>query len=230
MDASSILADIARGRTDRVTDLLVHGDAALTVTCEGATALQWCAYYGDVTALRMLFSRGASLKELGDDLGLNAAAFHGHWQLCQFLLEQGADVNMPLPDTGETPLHSALVSEDRTKYDLVVRVLLAAGADVHALTRPNARTGSFMRDAKTKGETPLHRAAAFGTAETIHLLLSAGADRSEGDEFGDSPLAWASWYRRPVEILRLLCYGAHKIHPEYRSMSRNLMGDPPGDE
>jgi len=26
----------------------------------------------------------------------------------QFLIEQGADVNKPLPDTGESPLHAAL--------------------------------------------------------------------------------------------------------------------------
>jgi uncharacterized protein len=230
MDAHSILLDIANGRTDRVTDLLVHSDEPLGLTHEGANALQWCAYFGDVTALRMLLARGASLKELGDDLGLNAAAFHGHWQLCQFLLEHGAPVNMQLPDTGETALHSALVHEDRARYDLVVRVLLAGGADVHALTFANASTGAFMRDARTRAETPLHRAAAFGSVETVTLLLNAGADRTEGDEYGDTPLAWASLHRRPVEILRLLCYGAHKIHPEYRPMSRNLLGDPHKDD
>ena len=32
-----------------------------------------------------------------------------------------------------------------------------------------------MRDCRTKGETPLHRAAAFGGEETIDLLLAAGA-------------------------------------------------------
>jgi hypothetical protein len=35
--------------------------------------------------------------------------------------------------------------------------------------------GAFMRDCRTKGEAPLHRAAAFGDAEAIQLLLDAGA-------------------------------------------------------
>ena len=70
-----------------------------------------------------------------------------------------------------------------------------------------------MRDAFTKEETPLHRAAAFGNEETIQLLLEAGADKSLKDLSGDSPLSWASWHNRPGNILSLLCYGDHQIRP-----------------
>ena len=72
-------------------------------------------------------------------------------------------------------------------------------------------TDSFMRDCRTKGETPLHRAAAFGTEETIQLLLDAGAQVDAKDMYGDSPLGWASWYVRPRPILRKLCYGPHRV-------------------
>ena len=55
-----------------------------------------------------------------------------------------------------------------------------------------------MRDARTRGETPLHRAAAFGTEETIDLLRGAGArPRRAKDAHGDTPLSWGSWYARP---------------------------------
>jgi ankyrin repeat protein len=64
-----------------------------------------------------------------------------------------------------------------------------------------------MRDCRTKGETPLHRAAAFGTEATIQMLLDAGARVDAKDMNGDSALAWASWYLRPRSILRMLCYG-----------------------
>jgi len=60
----------------------------------------WCAYYGDVTAVRLLLDRGETLATLGEDLGLNGAAFHGHWRLVEFLLEQGADPNFRDPETG----------------------------------------------------------------------------------------------------------------------------------
>lgn len=68
-----------------------------------------------------------------------------------------------------------------------------------------------MRDCRTKGETPLHRAAAFGDAEAIQLLLDAGAVIEAKDAFGDTPLSWASWYLRPRPILRMLCYGKYSV-------------------
>ena len=84
-----------------------------------------------------------------------------------------------------------------------------------------------MRDSRTKGETPLHRAAAFGDEETIRMLLAAGAEIDSPDMHGDSPLAWASWHLRPVAILRLLCYGDFRVHPGYKGMQKNLLGEPP---
>ncbi len=214
---ASLLECIAAGRTDLVLEL---PDPV------GDDALAWCAYYGDVSALRTLLARGADLARLGADLGLNGAAFHGHWQLCQFLLEQGAPVDGVPGDTGETPLHSALCSDDRLRYDPVVQVLLGAGADVHAATLPGIATGAFMRDCRTRGETALHRAAAFGTPATLALLLDAGAERATRDTHGDTALGWASWYRRPTEVLRLLCHGDIRIHPEHQSMRANLIGQP----
>lgn len=229
MTAASLLARIAAGRTDLVHDLLVTDAQSRNAVENGATPLQWCAYYGDVSALRHLLDHGDQLSQLGADLGLNAAAFHGHWQLCEFLIERGALVDFAMPDIGETPLHSALVSEDRVRYDPVVRVLLSAGADVNAHTIPGVETGNFMRDCRTRGETPLHRAAAFGSVDTIRILLEAGAKIDVRDAHGDTALSWASWYRRPAEVLRLLCYGPYRIHPDYRPLIANLVGGPLSD-
>ena len=83
-----------------------------------------------------------------------------------------------------------------------------------------------MRDCRTKGETPLHRAAAFGSEVTIDLLLGAGAAREAKDVNGDSPLSWASWYVRPDFILRRLCYGTFTIHPDRTPMRAALLGKP----
>ena len=188
--------------------------------------MQWCAYYGDVSAIRFLLGRGESLTSLGDNLGLNDAAFHGHWRLCEFLLEQGADVNHGAAGTGETPLHGALCTPQRTAHDLVVRVLLERGADPNSVTAAGAETAAFMRDCRTRRETPLHRAAAFGTEETVDLLLRAGAARAAKDVNGDTPLAWASWYGRPDAVLRRLCYGQFSIHPDRVPMREALLGRP----
>lgn len=210
-DDEALLARIADGRTDLVFEWLARGCAA-SAQSRGTALVAWCAYHGDVSALRKLMEHGESPSALGEDLGLHAAAFHGHWQLCQFLLERGADADYALPDTGETPLHAALCKANRPVYDHVVELLLAAGASPDRATHPQAESSAFMRDCRTRGETPLHRAAAFGSPRSIQLLLDAGADRRARDAHGDTPLAWASWHLRPPEVLRQLCYGSFSIH------------------
>ena len=207
------LRQLAHGRADLVFDLLAAGHPA-TAAVEGARLIQWCAYHGDVSAIKHLLAHGETLESLGPNFDLHGAAFHGHWQLCQFLIERGADVNHALPETGETPLHAALCKANRPIYDHVVEVLLASGADPNRATIPGVTTDAFMRDARTKGETPLHRAAAFGTERAVQLLLDAGASREARDAAGDTPLSWASWHLRPPSILRLLCYGSFTIHPD----------------
>jgi ankyrin repeat protein len=122
-----------------------------------------------------------------------------------------------MPDTGETPLHAALTKANRPVYDHVVAVLLSNGADPNTAALAGAATGAFMRDVRTRGETPLHRAGAFGTERTIEMLLAAGGDREARDANGDTPLSWASWHLRPPAVLRLLTYGPHAMAPGHRS-------------
>jgi ankyrin repeat protein len=220
-----MLERIAEGRTDLVFEYVALGNPASSKAQDGASLIQWCAYYGDVSAIRFLLAQGESLQSLGNDMGLNATAFHGHWRLCQFLLENGADANVRGSDTGETPLHAAL-SSHRASQHLVVKVLLEAGADSNLPTKLSAESGAFMRDCRTRQETPLHRAAAFASAETIQLLLDAGAKIDAKDANGDSPLSWGSWHLRPDSILRKLLYDSFSIHPARRTMDEYLLGTP----
>lgn len=225
-DTTPLLERIASGRTDLVFDYLAAGNAATSTDANDVSLMQHCAYYGDVSAIRHLLANGASLSALGDDLGLGAACFHGHWRLAQFLLEQGADANSTAAETGETPLHNTLCTTERIAHNRVMRVLLDHGADPNRATKPGAETGGFMRDVRTRGETPLHRAAAFGDKESIRLLLDADAKIDAKDAHGDSPLSWASWHLRPDSILHMLLYGSFRIHPNRASMREYLQGEP----
>ncbi len=174
-DVDVLVRGLADGCTDLVFELIDAGAGPDKLDEGGISLLKWCAYYGDVSAMKFLISKGAQLASLGPNLDLNGACFHGHWRLCKFLLEQGADANAADSQNGETPLHSALCTTDRVQHDVVLRVLLSFGANPNAVTKPGVETGGFMRDARTKGETPLHRAAAFGNEATIELLLKYGA-------------------------------------------------------
>jgi ankyrin repeat protein len=217
----ALLEEIADGRTDLVFEYLAGGHPAT------ASLVRTCAYYGDVSAIKFLLTHGGSVAALGENLDLDGACFHGHWRLVKFLIECGAEVNYPLPETGETPLHAALCTDRRLAHNLVLRILLAAGANPNSATKPSVETGAFMRDVRTRGETPLHRAAAFGDEDAIRLLLDAGAIIDAKDMNGDAPLGWASWHLRPAPILRLLCYGDYRIRPNYGGgMQANLLGTP----
>lgn len=220
------LQQIVNGRTDVVFEHVAAGSLATERDEDGVSLVQWCAYYGDVSAIKFLLANCATLDPLGPDLGLMNASFHGHWRLCEFLIERGAEVNRVDPKTGETALHCALCKTRRPAYNLVMKVLLAHGANPNCATKKDVETEAFMRDCRTKGETPLHRAAAFGDEEAIQLLLDAGAIVDVKDMNGETPLSWASWHVRPAAILRKLCYGNFRIHPQHASMDINLAGKP----
>ncbi len=236
-EVAALARRIADGRCDLVFDYLAKGGLAGGEDERGTLLIRWCAYYGEVSAVRVLVAAGASLGLLGDNYDLNGAAFHGHWQLCEFLIEHGADPNTALAN-GETALHAALTKANRPQAEHVVTVLLAGGADPNAATIPGAETGSFMRDVRTRGETPLHRAGAFGSEKVIRALLDAGAVKNKPDACGDSPLSWASWHLRPAAIIRLLCFDGWSIHPgadwtgdhgtSASGLERHLLGGPSG--
>ena len=198
---------ISRGRTDLVFELLRTPGGRSQLP----GLLIWFVYYNDLTALRAVLEAGLDLAglDLGRELG--NAAFSGHWKIADFLIAQGASVNWIDPDTGETPLHGAVSKAGRPHYAHVVKLLLDHGADPNAQTIPGKDTGAFMRDVRTRGEAPLHRAAAFGDETIIGLLLDKGGNWQLRDANDDTPLAWASWHLRPGAILALLAYGPHTI-------------------
>ncbi len=218
---ATIFEKISDGRTDLILDYIENEGSINDVDQYGTSLIKLAAYYGDVTAIKFLITKGAALEDLGENFDLNGAAFHGHWQLCQYLLENGANPNSRLSN-GETPLHSAISKANNRNTLYVVQLLLAHGADPNARTVAGEESGSFMRDAHTYEETPLHRAAAFGNDDLIHTLLDAGADKSITDARGDSPLSWASWHLRPGKILSLLTFGNHKLHPAH---VKRIQGD-----
>ena len=149
-----ILDRITGGRTDLVFDFVAAGQPATCRDAGGASLISTCAYFGDVSAIRFLVSQGERLESLGQNLGLDAAAFHGHWRLCEFLLENGADANGADANTDETAPHAALCTANRPGCGLAVKVLLAAGADPNRTTKPGAETGGFMRERPSCARRP----------------------------------------------------------------------------
>lgn len=211
MDKETLFDRITRGRTDLVFELLALPDWQSVLHEGDFKPLQWFVYYNDTTAIKAVLAAGGDLGSINLDQELGHASFFGHWKVVDLLINSGANVNYALPDTGETPLHSALCKAGRPYYLYVIKLLVENGADVNACTIPGKETGGFMRDVRTKGETPLHRAAAYGDEAMIAYLIEHGADREARDANGDSPLTWASEHLRPGSILKLLAFPPHFV-------------------
>ena len=109
---------------------------------------------------------------------LHEAAWLGSAETVQALISvAGAD-----PDSysirrhGGTALHKAA---QRGHVD-TVRALLSGGAD------PNLSSTHLY------GGTPLHLATWSGDPETVRVLIAGGADPNAGDEYGRTPVEWAT--------------------------------------
>lgn len=158
-----------------------------------------------------LLSKGADpnrqTNESGDPI-LCGIAYFNNVECVRLLLQAGADPNALVNGTAETALHVCVIGlghnvtpSDRQE---VVKMLIQYGADPNRRTIPRVQTLAFWRDVRTRGETPLHRAAAYASEETVKFLLDSGANKGIRDANGDSPQSWASWHWRPKPLIDLL--------------------------
>ncbi|HNR07492.1 MAG TPA: ankyrin repeat domain-containing protein [Saprospiraceae bacterium] len=179
----------------------------------GNFALFTAAWEGHLPAMDLCYGLGAQISFEDANLLCNAA-YNGKTDSVNWLLTKGENADFSFRDTGENALHYTLSKtsemDERTE---IVKILIEAGTQVNKKTMAGQPTLCFMRDAWLKGETPLHRAAAYADAAIIKMLLDAGADPSVKDANGDTPMSWGSWHLREASVLRLLQYeGVPRIH------------------
>jgi ankyrin repeat protein len=159
--AQTEVADAAMKRNSAEVRRLVQSGADVKAAqADGATALHWAAYHGDLELAELLLKAGADVAATNRNgsTPMWLAASRGDGKMIGKLLEHGANANEELP-LGRKPLMLAA----RSGATDAVRALLEHGADANA--KETAR-----------GTTALMQAADQGHADVIKVLLEHGAD------------------------------------------------------
>ena len=190
-----LVAAALNGNLEMVKELIEGGADPNSVDANGMGPL--LNFHPEVT--EYLLSKGADPNiQRNENILPVISGVCSNLECVRLMLEAGADVNRASDHNGETVLHHIGSDVD------AIKMLLEAGADPNAQTIPGMRTYAMWRDVRCRGETPLHRNAAWGSIQSIKTLLEAGADPAIRDANGDSPLSWASWYMRDKSIIDLL--------------------------
>ncbi|MGY1838032.1 MULTISPECIES: ankyrin repeat domain-containing protein [unclassified Modestobacter] len=146
--------------------------APLRSPAVGTSLLGWAARGGSAPAVRLLLGRGAA----PDGEVLHAAAAAGAAPVVGLLLSAGVPVDARDPDSGRTPLHSAVAGPGEGA-PATVQLLLAAGADVDATTADGASALDIARVASARGRAGAAPGAGPAVVdEVLELLRAAGAD------------------------------------------------------
>jgi ankyrin repeat protein len=198
MDTAPIQAAIQQGDAAKVRELVGEEPALLQArTPEGVSLVALACYFrrpdlaaiftecgaildifdasavGDRERVQMLIEKfPESINTYSPDgfFPLGLAAFFGHREIVEYLLDAGADVNQTSKNIFRVAAIHAAVSHGDTQ---IVRMLLDRGENI------NAR--------QLGGYTPLHGAAGAGRIELIDLLLAHGADPEARSDEGKTP-------------------------------------------
>jgi uncharacterized protein len=166
---SAVLMSIYAGQRE-IRDLLLARGAALEL--HDAVAV------GNVDGVRQFVEKDPALAKSFSPDGFPVvalAAVFGHLDVARYLVERGADVNVPATNSSG---YNALTGAVASGHTEIVKWLLENGA------APNYRYGP--------GYSPLLTAAANGHLEILKLLLAHGADPHATSNDGKSALALAS--------------------------------------
>ena len=161
------------------------------------TPLAAAAFFGHTRFVQLLLDKDAEVNAVVPHLesgtrryysptAVQCAAETGHEDIVKLLLANGADVNLcraqpPTRGFGRvqdfnTPLEAAVMKSGAVQTR-IVRILLDAGADVHACGHGGSAELLYL---------PIYR----GDTDLVNLLLDAGADPNDNDG-AETPLTWA---------------------------------------
>ncbi|XP_044193732.1 ankyrin repeat domain-containing protein 61-like isoform X2 [Thunnus albacares] len=173
------------GQAEACLRLLCEHGVNISAEVEGEshqTALHLSVSYAALSAVQILTSYGADVNAV-DSSGmtpLHMAAGILHKDIIAILIRQGADINMGVKHSGNTPLHLAVVA-------MAMKTSKTLEEDISCISE--LLEGGAEPDAVNKaGMTPLQEACSMGNKELVDLLLRYGANINKLSRSGENCL------------------------------------------
>lgn len=182
----------------------------------GDTPLGRAAEYGDLELAQLLAASGAkpSPGVAPDRNPAVIAMNHDHPEVARFLVDQGADITLPLAAyIGDSPKAQALIQAGADANACSEALYMAAKTDHRDIAELLIDNGADVNDASRGGWMPLHEAASHGHKDIVELLIARGAavnarttgrrtpPHSYGNTPGTTPLYVAVKYPDVVKVL-----------------------------
>lgn len=214
-----------RGHVESIKELLSAGANQHILTENGLTPLNEACAWGQTRAAEVLMKSDQSNEALNTNF-LHAAV-SGSSEIARLLLDEKADKNTQNKE-GETALHLAAWNSDTR----LMQLLLSRRADLEicdhlhrtplfAAVDKNIACVKMLLDAGANtnvdddvDETPLYRACEKNSAETVRLLLKAGAPLRSGGLHSDHWFLFAAVLSFTIPVLRVLAEHVTKKSPQ----------------
>lgn len=192
-------------QNDVVQYLIEKGSQVNVKNRYGVSPLLLCAEGGNEALVKLLVGVGADVNMspsgdlavehiLAGQTPLYGAAKKGHYHICKFLIENGAEVNAETM-TGATPLYTAV---EESHLD-ICQLLIEFNGDVNKCPH-----GEWAMELNINQQSPLLLACIKNNTQIAELLLENNADVNLVNERGSSPLLVVCQFNNLKLLQRLL--------------------------
>ncbi len=147
---------------------------------------------GNAASLRILLAKGANPKlvDNGGDGPMGNAASSGDPEMVRLLINAGANVNERGNRGPAMRELSPLMRASASACLSCIKMLLAAGADVNAVSAPSRRVKAGLQDLGSLNALVI--ASTWGNTAIVKSLLDAGANIEASEHRGLTPLLMAA--------------------------------------
>ncbi|MDY5124658.1 MAG: ankyrin repeat domain-containing protein [Treponema sp.] len=176
-----------------IAKLLIEYGANVNTSYNDDFVLTWATFNNYTDIVRLLIEKGANI-ECYNPVGCTPLiiASNGNYEICEFLIQNGADVNARRSKTSNKDWTSLMYASYYSKFD-IMNLLLENGALIDIRT-PSLHSAYLI-------------AAQYGTPDAVELLINNGAELNCTDSDGDSALICAAKNEQTDNIKLLIEYG-----------------------